>query len=52
MAEGVRDAPASVVDDLLHDAADVTVALGKVEDAQARRLLVVVRVRRELTGAA
>lgn len=38
------DAPASVVDDVLHDTTDVTVSLGEVEGTETRRLLSVVRV--------
>jgi hypothetical protein len=41
-------AATSVVDDLLDDAADVAVALGKVERPELGRVLVVVRVRLEL----
>jgi hypothetical protein len=41
-------APASVVDDVLDNPADVAIALCEVEYAKARRRLVVVRVRREL----
>lgn len=43
-----KDIPASVVDDFFDNAADVAVALSKVERAQLGRRLVVVRVRLEL----
>ena len=41
-------APASIVDDLLHNTPDVTVALGEVEGTELSRRLVVVGVRLEL----
>ena len=44
------DAPARVVDDLFHHAADVAIALAVVERAQLRRRLVKVGVRLELCG--
>ena len=44
----VKHVPASVVDDILHDTPDVAISLSEVEHAQARRILVVVRVRTEL----
>ena len=40
--------PAGVVDDLFHDTADVAIALGEVEVAQAGGVLVVMGVRLEL----
>lgn len=44
----VLNVPASVVDDLLHNAADVAIALRKVEGTELSWRLVVVRVRTEL----
>ena len=41
-------APASIVDDLLHDTLDVTIALSEVESTELGRRLVVVGVRLEL----
>lgn len=40
--------PASVVNDLLHNPADVSITLGVVEGTELGRRLVVVSVRREL----
>ena len=41
-------APASIVDDLLHNTPDVAIALREVEGAELSRRLVVVGVRLEL----
>lgn len=41
-------APASIVDDLLYNTPDVTVALREVEGTELRRRLVVVGMRLEL----
>lgn len=44
----MKDVPASVVDDILHNAPDVAISLSEVEHAQPRGILVVVRMRTEL----
>ena len=43
-----NDAPARIVDDLLHNTLDVAIALSEVEGAELGRSLVVVRVGLEL----
>ena len=43
-----RNLPASVVDDVLYDAPDVTIAFCKVEVAQTGRRFIVVGMRLEL----
>jgi hypothetical protein len=45
------DAPASIVDDLLHNTPNITVTLREVEGTELRRRLVVVGVRLELEVA-